>query len=77
MMLKITSDFESKVHKPSFSDQFEAVDKNFIYKKKNNSKGYVLMTSKMYNEGENEKFWFSFRDQRVQQSQYHQLCWWY
>ena len=46
-----------------FSDCVE-IKKNSFYKTADNSKGYVLISSKMYPEGNNEKYWFAYRGNR-------------
>lgn len=37
------------------------VRKNSVYTTDNGAKGYILMSSKMYPEGDKEKFWFGYR----------------
>lgn len=42
------------------------IRKNYLYKSANNEKGYVLLASKMYQEGDNEKYWFGYREKRFE-----------
>ena len=46
-----------------FSNHVE-IEKNCLYKTTDNKDGYVLLVSKMYPEGDNEKYWFSYREKR-------------
>lgn len=48
-----------------FTDAKE-VRKNNTYTTDNEKKGYILMNSKMYPEGDNEKFWFAYRLNRFE-----------
>lgn len=42
------------------------VRKNSAYTTKNGERGYVLLNSKMYPEGDKEKFWFGYRSSRFE-----------
>ena len=48
-----------------FADATE-VRKNNTYSMEDGAKGYVLLTSKMYPEGEKEKYWFGYRENRFE-----------
>ena len=47
------------------SSKFEAVEKNRIYVSQDKENGYVLSTSKMYPQGNKEKYWFGYRLSRL------------
>ena len=42
------------------------IKKNNLYKTTDNKKGYVLLASKNYPEGDNEKYWFGYREKRFE-----------
>lgn len=48
-----------------FSSAVE-VKKNSVYTAENGEKGYILLNSKMYPEGDKEKFWFGYRLSRFE-----------
>ena len=55
----------SKTVKHMFSSCVE-IKKNNLYKTTDNVKGFVLLASKMYPEGDNEKYWFGYREKRFE-----------
>lgn len=48
------------------SSKIQEIKKNSLYKTEDNSKGYVVLASKMYPEGDNEKYWFGYRVKRFE-----------
>lgn len=46
--------------------EFVEIKKNSAYKTENNEKGYIILASKMYPEGDNEKYWFGYRLKRFE-----------
>lgn len=44
----------------------EEIKKNNTYKTDAGAKGYIILSSKMYPEGENEKYWFGYRENRFE-----------
>lgn len=42
------------------------VKKNSIYTSDNETNGYIIATSKMYPQGDKEKFWFGYREKRLE-----------
>ena len=50
--------------KLAIPDDAETVRKNNTYKTKNPSEGFVIVTSKMYPQGDKEKYWFGYREKR-------------
>lgn len=55
----------SKTVQYMFSGYVE-IKKNNLYKSPDNKSGYVLLASKMYSEGDNEKYWFGYREKRFE-----------
>lgn len=55
----------SKTVQHMFSGYVE-IKKNNLYKSQDNESGYVLLASKMYPEGDNEKYWFGYREKRFE-----------
>ena len=49
------------------NDDIEAVKKRRAYKKTDNSMGYIIVVSKMYPQGDKEKYWFGYREKRFDQ----------
>lgn len=49
------------------NEDIEAVKKRRAYKKKDNSMGYIIVVSKMYLQGDKEKYWFGYREKRFDQ----------
>lgn len=49
------------------NEDIEAVKKRRAYKKKDNSMGYIIVVSKMYPQGDKEKYWFGYREKRFDQ----------
>ena len=45
----------------------ECVRENKAYRAKDDSKGYIIVTSKMYKQGSREKFWFGYRQKRLKE----------
>lgn len=53
--------------KMMFDDSnIEGIKKNCIYQTSDNKKGYVLLASKMYPQGNKEKYWFGYRKNRFE-----------
>ncbi|MGN1165918.1 MAG: DUF262 domain-containing protein [Lachnospiraceae bacterium] len=48
------------------TDEYEVVKKNNTYCSVGKERGYVIVSSKMYPEGENEKYWFGYRASRFE-----------
>lgn len=44
----------------------EEIKKNNLYKTYDNEKGYVLVASKVYPEGDSEKYWFGYREKQFE-----------
>lgn len=53
----------SKTVKKMLSNEV-VVKKNYTYKSADNGKGYVLLASKLFMEGNNEKYWFAYREKQ-------------
>lgn len=57
---------ETAVKKLLPTDKYEVVKKNNTYRSLDGEKGYVIVSSKMYREGDNEKYWFGYRASRFE-----------
>ena len=55
----------SKTVQHMFSGYVE-IKKNNLYKTADSEKGFVLLASKNYPEGDNEKYWFGYREKRFE-----------
>ena len=49
-----------------FTDGFEELKKNHTYQSIDQTEGFVLLSSKNYPEGDNEKYWFGYRESRFE-----------
>lgn len=49
------------------NDGIETIKKRRAYKKNDNSIGYIIVVSKMYPQGDKEKYWFGYREKRFEQ----------
>ena len=46
-------------------NEVEEVKKGNSYKTKDNQNGYIILTSKTYEQGEKEKYWFGYREKQI------------
>ncbi|MBQ2922046.1 MAG: DUF262 domain-containing protein [Tyzzerella sp.] len=50
----------------AIEEQVTCVRKYRAFKTENNKKGYTIITSKMYPQGDKEKYWFGYREKRFE-----------
>lgn len=55
----------SKTVQYMFSNHVE-IKKNNLYKSQDDKSGYVILASKAYSDGDNEKYWFGYREKRFE-----------
>lgn len=48
----------------SIGEEVDTVKKGTVYKSKDGKRGYVISGSKMYPQGDKEKYWFGYREKR-------------
>lgn len=48
------------------NNDIEQIKKRRVYKTANNQVGYVMVVSKMYQQGDKEKYWFGYREKRFE-----------